>query len=286
MMNLVARVTRKLEYRYLPTFYRNTLGWRKNRYYSKFCNDMREIYRQDKGKVESFFEVSRIKKEHLGVLDCVDCSSLAEQIAKHFRDVEQSVYSLPQSIASSYTEDVFRILKAIDPKLRSFYRSFYSPFWIQIQKNNPGITEAGSAFQWHTDDNPIGVMKVFVYLNDVTESNGAFRAFPKKSTRWLFFKGFRSNGIETRVSAQPLVERFYLKHPTKLRILEGGIGTVLGFDNNLVHKGTLPREGFRHVIQILLYPSNKPLNQDNVRRALLSDRTKDYPIDPYEELCG
>jgi hypothetical protein len=127
-------------------------------------------------------------------------------------------------------------------------------------------------------------MKVFVYLNDVNESNGAFRAFPKQSTTYLFLKGFRSNGVQTRVDAQPLVNEYFKKYPKRLKILEGPTGTVLGFDNNLVHKGTLPQKGYRHVVQILLYPSDTPLSVPSVKKALLSERTRDYPSNPYEEL--
>ncbi len=253
-MNIIKRVTRKFEYRFLPAYFRNTLGWNKNRYYSNFCREMRRHYSRGGEQLEDFSEIRKLRRDRLSVLGNVNCNILSEKVTTQLRDIKESIYSIPQNVAVGYVEEIFEIMKEIDPKLRSFYKSFYVPFWIQIQKNNPGIVEAGSAFQWHTDDNPVGVMKVFVYLNDVKESNGAFRAFPKWMTTWLFLKGFRSNGIETRVRAQPLVERFYKRYPNKLRILEGRAGTILGFDNNLVHKGTLPRAGCRYVIQILLYP--------------------------------
>jgi hypothetical protein len=283
-MNVIQRSIKKFEYRFLPAYFRNTLGWEKNRYYLNFCHDMQKHYIREGEKIEYFPEIRKLRRDRLSVLGRANCDVLSEKVTTQFRGIRDSIYSLPQSEAVNFTEEIFQIIKTIDLKLKSFYKSYYVPYWIQIQKNNPGLVEAGSAFQWHTDDNPVGVMKVFVYLNDVKESNGAFRAFPKRVTTWLFLKGFRSNGIETRVKAQPLVEKFYSRFPNKLRILEGSAGTILGFDNNLVHKGTLPREGFRYVVQILLYPSNTPLRMESVRNALTSDRTKDYPINPYEEL--
>jgi hypothetical protein len=283
-MNYLSRIKKKFEYRFLPTFYRNTLGFEKNRYYSQYCNEMQEIYLSRGKALESSKELKLLKANHLAVIGKVDCGEFANSIEEEFKGVKDPVKSLEQDKALKYADDLYGILKSIDTKILSFYKSYYVPYWIQIQRNNPGQVEAGSAFQWHTDDNPRGVMKVFIYLNDVNESNGAFRAFPKQSTTYLFFKGFRSNGVQTRVDAQPLVNEYFKKHPKRLKILEGPTGTVLGFDNNLVHKGTLPQKGYRHVVQILLYPSGTPLSIQSVKKALLSERSRDYPSNPYEEL--
>jgi hypothetical protein len=260
------------------------LGFEKNRYYSQYCKEMREVYLSSGKALESSKELKMLKANHLAVIGKVDCGEFANLIEEEFKGVKDPVKSLEQDKAVKYVDDLYSILKSIDPKILSFYKSYYVPYWIQIQRNNPGQVEAGSAFQWHTDDNPTGVMKVFIYLNDVNESNGAFRAFPKQSTTYLFFKGFRSNGVQTRVDAQPLVNEYFKKYPKRLKILEGPTGTVLGFDNNLVHKGTLPQKGYRHVVQILLYPSGTPLSIQSVKKALLSERTRDYPSNPYEEL--
>ena len=283
-MRLINRIIRKFEYRFLPAIYRNTLGFKKNNYYKNYCKEMRKLYKAQGNEIKKSKEVKSLKRNHLTVIGHVECSEFAKAIEKEFSGVKEPVKSLEQEYASKYKDEIFRILKKIDSKLQSYYGSFYTTYWIQIQRNNPGAVEAGSAFQWHTDDNPIGVMKVFIYLNDVKESNGAFRAFPKLATTYLFLKGFRSNGIETRVKAQPMVNKFYERYPKALKILEGQTGTLLGFDNNLVHKGTLPRNGYRHVVQILLYPSNVPLNIDMVENALKSKRERDYPADPYNDL--
>lgn len=283
-MNYLKRIIEKLEYRFLPTFYRNTLGFGKNSYYSNYCKEMRRIYLSSGKELESSKELAMLKTDHLAVIGKVECGEFANSIEKEFENVKDPVKSLEQEKAVKYADNLYAILKTIDSKIISFYKSYYVPYWIQIQRNNPGQVEAGSAFQWHTDDNPRGVMKVFIYLNDVNENNGAFRAFPKRSTTYLFFRGFRSNGVQTRVDAQPLVNKYFKKYPNRLKILEGPTGTVLGFDNNLVHKGTLPEKGYRHVVQILLYPSDVPISIQSVKKALLSERKRDYPLNPYEEL--
>jgi hypothetical protein len=52
------------------------------------------------------------------------------------------------------------------------------------------------------------------------------------------------------------------------------------FDNNLVHKGTPPREGFRHLAQIEIYPSMTRVTDEQIRLAMTNPLTHDYPRDP------
>jgi hypothetical protein len=69
-------------------------------------------------------------------------------------------------------------------------------------------------------------------------------------------------------------------NPTGLKVLEGKAGTVLAFDNNLVHKGTAPREGFRYAIQIPIIPALSAITLEKVEMALGSPRLRDYPANP------
>ena len=62
--------------------------------------------------------------------------------------------------------------------------------------------------------------------------------------------------------------------------LEGKAGTLLMFDNNLVHKGTPPVEGFRQLAQIEVYPSMKQITEGQVFNALTRPILFDYPRNP------
>ena len=55
---------------------------------------------------------------------------------------------------------------------------------------------------------------------------------------------------------------------------------VLMFDNNLVHKGTPPREGFRQLAQVEIYPSMTKLTEEQVHLSLTNPLVHDYPHDP------
>jgi hypothetical protein len=61
---------------------------------------------------------------------------------------------------------------------------------------------------------------------------------------------------------------------------------VIFFDNNLVHKGTLPEQGTRTVMSIAMIPSLKPFTKIDVEKALTSPRVRDYPIEPTQNDFG
>jgi hypothetical protein len=216
-------------------------------------------------------------------LGLIDVHGLSEEVEAGFSHQGGTAPSqtLSRDRAVGLSSHIFAALECVAPHIETFYDAHFQPYWIQIQRTIPGQVESGSAFQWHIDDNPRQVMKVFVYLNDVTEANGAFRALPYHDSQALLRGGFRSWTPELRQLGQSLVEDHLKRFPDSERVLEGGQGTVLCFDNNLIHKGTLPIEGYRHVIQIEVYPSRKSLDLDAVRKSLLSPMTRDYPSDPY-----
>jgi hypothetical protein len=82
------------------------------------------------------------------------------------------------------------------------------------------VTATTASFGWHIDDNPQQLMKIFLYLNDVEENNGAFRALPLHDSRKLLRAGFISNSIETRQKNQSLVQKYLQKNPDSLTISE------------------------------------------------------------------
>jgi hypothetical protein len=163
--------------------------------------------------------------------------------------------------------------------LRAYYGSAAQPYWINVMRYVVGESKAESSFGYHIDDNPRQILKIFIYLNDTFESNGAFRAFDYSVTQEICDRGFISCSPELRRESQvfitPQLER------ERLQVLEGKCGTVLIFDNNLIHKGTLPRTGYRDVICVEIYPSARPWTQDDIAKGLLAPIVLDYPRNPF-----
>jgi hypothetical protein len=209
-------------------------------------------------------------------------ASLCKSVSAAFDKIgsRELVSYIPRDQAGAYTRGIYDVLDSVSPVIESFYGSYYQPYWISLQQNFPGTASASSSFGWHIDDNPRQLMKIFIYFNDVAESNGAFRAFTYPVSKNLLEAGFKSWSEKLRVENQKMVNDYLSEHPSELKVLEGKSGTVLMFDNNLVHKGTPPREGFRHLAQIEIYPAMTKLTEEQVGLSLTNPLTLDYPKDP------
>ena len=279
---MLRRALKYFEYRFGPAIHGNTLGFELNRSWAKYHKECKNSYFNNPLHSENHLIKAReLSNDRLSVLTRVETDKLSKSVSDYFGDSNQVYSEMPPEISVQYTEILYKILKQAEPYVTAYYGSYFQPYYMVIQRTTPGKTTAASSFGWHIDDNPKELMKLFVYLNDVSESNGAFRAFPWRFSRKILIKGFRSNGESTRVNAQPLADNYLSKNPTALKILEGLTGTILAFDNNLVHKGTAPKIGYRHAIQIPIYPSLVPISEEMVRKALSSSRSCDYPKNPY-----
>ena len=276
---------RKFEYRYGPFLNGNTLGFEVNknwRNFSKYCSSkyISSANQYDLDKAQT------LKRDGLAILDKVDVTLLSKKVYQYFQNDDSLFSQMDLENQIKLTDDIYDILCKVKNPVQEYFQSHFRPYWISIQKTSPGKASTASSFGWHIDDNPKQMIKLFVYLNDVKESNGAFRAFPWKVSKKILKEGFRSNSEEVRTRNHSKIDDFLLKNPDSIRILEGEKGTVLGFDNNLVHKGTAPREGFRLAIQIPVIPSPEPLMKKDVESALISSRKRDYPKNPFVKEFG
>jgi hypothetical protein len=284
---MVKRLRALLVHRLGPAVFGNTLVVEKNRIWRNFHKSCQQEFNIANPKRHAPSKsAAELKRDRLSILLRTNVEELAIKIDEEFGDSDLVYSEISADNAIKYADLIYTIIKSAEKDVLDFYGSYFQPYWISIQRTTPGKTTAASSFGWHIDDNPREMLKLFVYLNDVGESNGAFRAFPQKDSRRLLLKGFRSNGEITRVAAQPMADMYLRKNPKSLKVLEGPAGTVLAFDNNLVHKGTAPKVGYRHAIQIPIFPSRVPLNLEMVKSALLSSKKRDYPLNPYRNDFG
>lgn len=273
-------VLRKLEYRYGPYLFGNTLGFAINRTWYKFVSDCKKVY-PAKTRAVTGTPAAKLQNQGLAVIGKTNVDELASQVEAYFESDKQVYAAMNSADALKLAPQVFKVIQSVQLEVEAFFGSYFQPYWISIQKTSPGPTSTASSFGWHTDDNPKEMIKLFVYLNDVFESNGAFRAFPWNVSKKMLRDGFRSNSEMVRMANHEKINDFLEANPKSLIVLEGPKGTVLGFDNNLVHKGTAPREGYRLAIQIPVIPSMTPISLEQVEKALQSHGRRDYPVNPY-----
>ena len=272
--------------RFLVAFFGNTLGIPLNIRWKRYHNDCKRAYT---GNTQNEIAI-QIKNNGLGTLGCFECSKLSQQVSDEFNKIDSTrlpTKQLPRENCGQFSKEIFSILTQASPIIESYYQSYFQPYWILIEENFPGIVSADTSFGWHFDDNPKELMKIFLYFNDVTETNGAFRAFALNHSKKILREGFISYSEEERLKNQSLVNDYHKKNPNGLVVLEGKAGALLMFDNNLVHKGTPPIEGYRQLAQIEIYPSLKKITEKQIYKALTCPITHDYPRNPYlNEIAG
>jgi hypothetical protein len=262
----------------------NSLGLRINliwKIYHLYCKCCYKVF----GEVPKEKNVDNAKDFHakgfinLGICNMSELIFQTENRLQMLQPDHLGQITLPRESNERLAIQIYNVLNMNSEKIESILKSHFQCYWIRGQKNVPiGYDSKEASYGFHLDDNPRQLFKVFFYLNDTYKSNAAFRTFGYDKTRELIKKGFRSYSVDDRNRAQSLINE---EDMNELNILEGAAGTVLMFDNNLIHKGTVPVVGHRSIFQIEIYPSNKKLTLNNVKKSIAGKIDKDYPKNPF-----
>ena len=137
---------------------------------------------------------------------------------------------------------------------------------IQPYRNNIAKEETAS-WLWHYDNVAPGALKILIYLTDTTEKTGAFLVLKNDKDEYPLVE---SSKISPKEAHQPkwaksrvpgkVIAR-YKKEGYKEHYIEGPKGTFILFNNNIVHKATLPvEEPVRHCIIYNFRPYHNKLD--------------------------
>lgn len=138
--------------------------------------------------------------------------------------------------------------------LHGAFGSLFKVYFGTIYRTHVTERAPTKSWLWHSDNHPGPRLKIMAYLTDATAETGALRIIPRPATRELFSRGFRDR---TDVAAFEDV----LQDDSKHIVLEGRAGTVIVFDNNMIHKATAPVTGYRDVVMLQVLPSVIPWKQ-------------------------
>ena len=219
----------------------------------------------------------------LGQSNVDDLASIVEGLLSG-ESITDGYSGLPRKKNPLVAPMIFDVLNQHKALIENFYGSYFRVNWFEVQKIVEGYVAPNSgSFAYHTDDGPDGGMKVFIYLNDTVESSGAFRAFDYRITDRLIRAGILKSASPgaPRADAQKLVSKDLEK---ELVVVEGKKGTVFMFDNNLIHKGTLPRLGTRIHISMEIVPSIRPLNYAEFSKDCDQPIREYFPRNPFRLL--
>lgn len=135
---------------------------------------------------------------------------------------------------------------------------------VNLIRSLPDAAAAASSWLWHYDDNPDEAFKVLVYLTDVAADGGAFeylrspatgRVVKVSSSRLAPDRRVAQRWPGSRVPADE-IERQRLRGFVPHRAV-GPAGTAIVFDNNCVHRATVPAGRHRDAVIFNLRPCHR-----------------------------
>jgi hypothetical protein len=168
----------------------------------------------------------------------------------------------------------------IDPFLKKYYESYYKIFWVNILQMTPVKNyKDDESLLWHYDDNPKGILKIFIYCSQQDKDTGAFTFINLKKSEKIKREGFFTYTTEDRVKSQTKLLNKITK--SDINIASGEEGSILVFQNNIIHKGSLPLKDKRNLIALEVLPSTTKMNNNDLTKALNKPFTIDFPKNPF-----
>jgi glycosyltransferase involved in cell wall biosynthesis len=137
---------------------------------------------------------------------------------------------------------------------RHVYRSFLIVDKAYVYRSPICDSVPRASWVWHYDNHPPEMLKAMVYLTDVTDGTAPLEYLHDRATdRPLMGAPLSPLHLNSRIP--PAVIERHLAAGCEPRAVTGPRGTIIVFDDNIVHRGTLARTGHRDVLVLQVRPS-------------------------------
>ena len=220
----------------------------------------------------------------------IDIQKIKEKFDFFFSDENKYKYSnydapgyrfLKREKVKDFESEIKHILDSkIDFFLKKYFKSNYKIFWVNILQMTPVKNhDDDESLLWHYDDNPIGILKIFIYCSNQDKDTGAFTFIELEKSEKIKCDGFFTYTTEDRIKNQNMF--FKNINNTDINIAAGDEGSILVFQNNIVHKGNLPLRDKRNLIVLEVMPSTSEMTDEDLRKVLEKPFTIDFPRNPF-----
>jgi len=220
----------------------------------------------------------------------IDIQKIKEKFDFFFSDENKYKYSnydapgyrfLKREKVKDFEPEIKHILESkIDFFLKKYFKSNYKIFWVNILQMTPVKNhDDDESLLWHYDDNPTGILKIFIYCSNQDKDTGAFTFIELEKSEKIKCEGFFTYTTEDRIKNQNIF--FKNIDNTDINIAAGDEGSILVFQNNIVHKGNLPLRDKRNLIVLEVMPSLSKMSDGDLRKVLKKPFTIDFPRNPF-----
>jgi hypothetical protein len=138
---------------------------------------------------------------------------------------------------------------------------------IHCRRDFANGVKAGSRL-WHVDSYDHRILRVFVYLSEVSETTGGFQYVSRKSKPWLI-------PILEQFGTSPewLVDRLF--SPSEIRTCTGRKGTVVfAATGSVLHRGKLPTTGERLTL-VFNYNTREVKKAEEAKPSVTSEQLRE-----------
>ena len=135
---------------------------------------------------------------------------------------------------------------------KKIYGSYVLVDKVYVYRSLVSHVKEQVSWTWHYDNHPVEILKVMIYLTDVSESNGPFEYLRSSRTQEGIYRTPAPLSGYGRVSTREV--QCYLAEGAESQKVIGPRGTLLLFDDNVVHKANVAQSGYRDVIVLQLRP--------------------------------
>ena len=183
-------------------------------------------------------------------------------------------------------QELKELADSILPSLeKNVFGSYIHLSAVHAYRNIQTTSSRYSSWLWHYDNNPKEAVKILIYLTDVGEANGPFELIEKDNhhvkieTSRTGYNHWAPPLIPHSRIPKDMMDAFKQKGYKEKKIL-GPAGTMLFFDNNIIHRANIPTVGYRDVVILNIRPCSKKIRPFLSKETTGSWMHKSPIIDP------
>lgn len=169
-------------------------------------------------------------------------------------------------------EEIEDIAQILIPQLEDkLFSSYLHLMRVYMYRNKITNNPESSSWLWHWDNHPEEIIKIIIYLTDVTEENGAFEYLRDKNTKEpLKMNTNRLGPNKWGNKNHPTYRGCRISYPQINEFINNGYetvkvtgkkGTIIIFDNNIVHKANRCKTSYRDILTLQVRPRMDKLTQ-------------------------
>jgi len=191
--------------------------------------------------------------DFIGKEFCNNCIKDIDLMMKNHQEVVQKYSDLRIFGSEHFSENIMRFA---DNKFLKTLANHYNT----IETDN-GFTLAnviefsedskklGSGGGWHRDSKN-RQFKAILYLNDVTEENGAYQIIKKSHKVLPLLDDIKTGGLDYKIVrySDQQINKILNKNPERLHTITGKAGTLIIKDCSAIHRGSPLKSGIRYAL--------------------------------------